>query len=271
MTDKKRILILAGHRKSFVSTLIICCLTKRVDSVEIVGVICPSEFNFKRIRAWYNRFGLAMFARVFAEIGLTRNRKSKINEEYELFYDLFSKLGMKRKSLSKLCSMLNIPLHIVKNINAPEAVGLVADLNPDYTIYSGAGILKRPIIHAANKVLNIHCGPLPLIRGMNAVEWTLFLGLTPEVTLHYIDEGIDTGKIIATRKYRVVDYESLEKIRSRSIVTGINLLIDVLNNFQSYDAKENPINKGKQYFSMCEVLKDQLRKWINQGITKRFC
>ena len=269
MSETRQVLVFVGHRRSLASILLIWGLAKKVPSVKITGVICPTEFRWKRVIVWYRRFGIRICGKIFAEIGLLRNKKLKINDEYEPLYDLSRKWGIQSKSVNKLCSHLGIPFHMVKDINTAKSVELVTSLSPDCAIYSGAGILRKPIIQASKKVLNIHCGPLPLIRGMNAVEWTLFQGLIPEVTLHYIDEGIDTGKIIASRKFKLKTEDSLERLRGLSVVTGLKLLIDFLNDIHAFKEKENFTEIGYQYFSMAEPIKFHLRKWIKSGKTPR--
>ena len=268
---KKRVLILAGHRGSLSSILLIWALKNKVPSVKIIGVVCLSEFSTSRILSWYRRFGIGIIIKILAEIGLTKNRNSDINEEYKPLFDLKRKMGaFKPTLLQKFAASKKIPLYIVKDINSPKSVKLISSLCPNFTVYSGVGILKKAIIQASNRVLNIHCGPLPFIRGMNAVEWSLFLGLMPEkLLLHYIDEGIDTGRIIASRKLMVTKEDSLDRLRGVAKITGLQLLLDVLNDTKNSKVKENASNLGKQYFTMAEPLKFELREWIKNGMTPR--
>ena len=48
-----------------------------------------------------------------------------------------------------------------------------------------------------NRILNIHPALLPAFRGMNAVQETLAQGVrVTGVTIHLVDEGVDTGPIV---------------------------------------------------------------------------
>lgn len=266
---RKRLVIFAGRRRSMASVLMIWALAKRTPSVEIVGVVCPSEFNWKRIRHWYRRFGGKICSKVFAECGFRRLKMSGINEEHEVLRDRWREWEVSTISVSEICSQFEIPFRVVCSINSSDAVKVVEGFKPDYSVYSGAGILRDPILQAGRKVLNVHCGPLPAVRGMNAVEWSLFLGLTPEVTLHYIDKGIDTGRIVASRQFDVTTRESISRIRGRAILTGIDLLVDSLSNWESRKERENPPEGGKQYFSMSDTIARQLQDWIDQGKTPK--
>ena len=62
-------------------------------------------------------------------------------------------------------------------------------------------ILKSDIIHLAPKgFINCHAGALPFYRGRNILNWALINGEKQfGVTVHYVDEGIDTGDIILQR------------------------------------------------------------------------
>jgi methionyl-tRNA formyltransferase len=65
-------------------------------------------------------------------------------------------------------------------------------------------------------VINCHAGRLPFYRGRNILNWAL---INDEknfgITVHYIDEGIDTGDIINQKIYPITDdddYDSLLKV-----------------------------------------------------------
>jgi methionyl-tRNA formyltransferase len=103
--------------------------------------------------------------------------------------------------------------------------------------------------------LNLHCGTLPEIRGMNGVEWNLFFGKPPEVTLHFIDAGIDTGRILASRVIEVTPNDRLGRLRGKAIVAGIELLAELLPRIDQLPSRENPPREGRQYFAMAETLK----------------
>ena len=133
---------------------------------------------------------------------------------------------------------------------------------------AGAGILRNPLIESTRQgVLNLHCGPLPHIRGMNATEWSLFLGLVPEVTLHQIDAGIDTGRIIDSRVVPIQRGEALGRIRASVVMAGLDLLIDTLPTIEESAGRHNPIAIGRQYYAMEGSIKATVQSWINDGIT----
>ena len=74
--------------------------------------------------------------------------------------------------------------------------------NIDFLIsYGYQHILKKDILDKfPNRAINLHISYLPWNRGADPNLWS-FIEDTPKgVTIHYLDEGIDTGDIIAQQK-----------------------------------------------------------------------
>ena len=68
-------------------------------------------------------------------------------------------------------------------------------------------LIKKPVIeYLKGKIVNLHISFLPWNRGADPNLWS-FLEDTPKgVSIHYVDEGLDTGDII-TQKEVVLDME----------------------------------------------------------------
>ena len=64
-------------------------------------------------------------------------------------------------------------------------------------------IIERKIINSLKKpIINLHISYLPYNRGLHPNYWS-FINNTPKgVTIHEIDEGIDTGKIILQKRIK---------------------------------------------------------------------
>lgn len=57
-----------------------------------------------------------------------------------------------------------------------------------------------------DRVINVHNALLPAFPGLHAVEQALDYGVKVfGVTVHYVDEGVDTGRIIAQRAVELPD------------------------------------------------------------------
>ena len=87
--------------------------------------------------------------------------------------------------------------------------------NPDFIILAGyMKILSSEIIRAfQRKIINIHPADTSQHQGLHGYDWAFENKLeTTKVTVHYVDEGLDTGKIIRQRIVDLKDAESLEDV-----------------------------------------------------------
>lgn len=135
-------------------------------------------------------------------------------------------LGIRRPSLRAWAREHRVPLMVVGDLNTKRAVRAAERLKPQVAAYSGGGILRSPFLRACGHiVLNCHSGPLPAVRGMNALEWSLLLGHATGVTVHLIDEGIDTGPVLEWVEVQPVPGDTLDSLRERLVLIGAESLV----------------------------------------------
>lgn len=102
----------------------------------------------------------------------------------------------------------NIPVFEANNVNELSSVRFIKSFSPDYIISIGCrDIIKKEFLKEfSGKVFNIHTTPLPRYRGAASDTWMILNGEWGKDlfgVFHEIDEGIDTGRIVAKSKYRV--------------------------------------------------------------------
>jgi methionyl-tRNA formyltransferase len=85
----------------------------------------------------------------------------------------------------------------------------IEDSDADFIIsYGYRHILKKPILDKfKDRAINLHISYLPWNRGADPNYWSFVDGTPKGVTIHFIDEGIDTGDIIGQR-YMKYDYQT---------------------------------------------------------------
>lgn len=67
-----------------------------------------------------------------------------------------------------------------------------------------------------NKIVNIHPSLLPLFPGKGAIERAYESGAAETgISIHYVDEGMDTGPVIAQCKVKIEAEDSLETLKQR--------------------------------------------------------
>ncbi|HET8813969.1 MAG TPA: phosphoribosylglycinamide formyltransferase [Solirubrobacterales bacterium] len=88
-----------------------------------------------------------------------------------------------------------------------EAIGdWIESREADLVVLAGYMQLLSPAFVARfrNRVVNIHPALLPSFPGLDAIGQALAAGVeTTGVTVHFVDEGVDTGPVIAQREVPV--------------------------------------------------------------------
>ncbi|MGN7360536.1 phosphoribosylglycinamide formyltransferase [Paenibacillus sp. SAF-054] len=94
-----------------------------------------------------------------------------------------------------------------------EIVQRLEELQVDLIVLAGYMRLLTPVIvdQYRGKLINIHPSLLPAFPGRDAIGQALSYGVKLSgVTVHFVDEGMDTGPIIAQRAIDVVEGETAE-------------------------------------------------------------
>jgi methionyl-tRNA formyltransferase len=79
---------------------------------------------------------------------------------------------------------------------------------------------SEEVARARCGIVNLHFAPLPQYRGRYSAGHALRNGETYfGVTLHYVDEGIDTGPIISERLFEIED-DTVDSLRAKAFAAG---------------------------------------------------
>lgn len=110
-------------------------------------------------------------------------------------------------------------------------VRALREASVNWVVLAGFMRLLTPTMLGAfkGKILNIHPALLPAFPGVDAQEQALAYGVkVAGCTVHLVDEGTDTGPIIAQRTVPVLDTDDAAALRSRILVQEHELLVEVL-------------------------------------------
>jgi phosphoribosylglycinamide formyltransferase-1 len=92
-------------------------------------------------------------------------------------------------------------------------------------------LFRRPFFdYYGGRIVNTHSAPLPDFPGAHPIEDVLAAGV-PETaaTVHYVDEGIDTGAVIAAEKVPVYPEDDAETLRERVKAVEHRILPEVVS------------------------------------------
>lgn len=92
-------------------------------------------------------------------------------------------------------------------------------------------------------VINIHPSLLPSFPGLDAQKQALDYGVKISgCTLHFVDEGMDTGKIIGQRAVKVLASDNEDTLSARILIEEHKLYAEEVNLY----AEEKIIKKGRE-------------------------
>lgn len=144
----------------------------------------------------------------------------------------------------------------VGGMNGPRLLRRLRELQPDWIILGGGGILRPEVIRTARVgVLNVHPALLPWVRGCGVVGASLEHGVAVGATLHYVDPGIDTGAIIERR---------LLSIRPDDTLLGtLELAAMELSAEMMADAVEAIVRRGEVPAGTAQAGRYPLFRWLD--------
>jgi methionyl-tRNA formyltransferase len=122
------------------------------------------------------------------------------------------------------------------NLNSDEGEKIIRALPVDILIYAGAGgaILSPQILATDKKFLHIHGGWIPRYRGSTAFYFSLLEQNSISVSALWLDEGIDTGPLIARKTVSSTIAVEIDRIFDPCL--RADLLANVLQDYVTNDA-----------------------------------
>ncbi|WP_027019396.1 phosphoribosylglycinamide formyltransferase [Corynebacterium sputi] len=110
-------------------------------------------------------------------------------------------------------------------------LGAVESYSPDLVVSAGfMRILGEEFVAAFDgRIINTHPALLPSFPGAHAVPDALDYGVkVTGTTVHIVDNGVDTGPILAQRVVEVLDSDTVDTLHERIKIVERRLLADVL-------------------------------------------
>jgi methionyl-tRNA formyltransferase len=162
--------------------------------------------------------------------------------QFQFIVPRYDTKDMKLEELSKLHK---IDYFKSKNINSQEFIDKISMYECDIFIsLSFNQIFKSTIINLPPlKTINVHCGKLPFYRGRNILNWALINDETDfGITVHYVDEGIDTGDIILQKIHPIEEADNYGSLLNKAYKGCAEILNEAIIILQSSSFKPIPQN-----------------------------
>ena len=209
--------------------------TFRQKNIPIKGIIVEDKMgksNRKRLVKKIQKDGLA----------------TALKRIYQVYW-----LKVTKKNIVDLARKYGIDVLKVNRFNSKKCEALLETLDIDLFAIVSAPILKDYVFNKAKLgCLNAHPGWLPKYRGLGGNAFAVQNGDSPGVTVHYIDEGIDTGNIILREKISIQRGDTIAKINDRAVARGAELMADVIHRIAEDQLEMPDISEtmGEMYYAM---------------------
>jgi len=121
--------------------------------------------------------------------------------------------------LKRLADINGIPFFVSPDVNEASFVEKIIEVKCDLLIsMSFNQIFKSEILNVPRLgVINCHAGMLPFYRGRNVLNWALINDESSfGITVHYVDEGIDTGDIIRQEDFPITDEDDYASLLAKA-------------------------------------------------------
>jgi len=126
----------------------------------------------------------------------------------------YASLFRPNESVEQTLRLQNVLFRSVEaaECNDPLVIAAVQASPVQYLVYSGGGILRREILRLGKRFIHVHPGIVPRYRGSTCFYYSILAERMCGATAFFMEEGIDTGNVIAQREYRPPEFSDLDNI-----------------------------------------------------------
>lgn len=135
----------------------------------------------------------------------------------------------------------------VDTVNSEETREALRKIQPKVVVVNATRIIGKKTLQSVSATfINTHAGITPLYRGVHGAYWALAEG-KPELvgtTVHLVDEGIDTGKVIGQAFFEVSEADNFATYPYLHTAYALPILLDAVEDALQDDLKpkENILN-----------------------------
>jgi len=137
---------------------------------------------------------------------------------------------------------LGLALRTPNRLRDPAVIGDLLDLGPELVVLADYGqIVPRPLLDRRFGALNLHPSLLPRHRGATPIPAAILAGdAETGVTLIRMDDGIDSGPIVAVERTQIAADEAAPGLEARLATMAGDLLARMLDPWLDGTARAEP-------------------------------
>ena len=168
--------------------------------------------------------------------------------------------------LKQKANDLGVEFIFEKNVNSDEFIKKLKNYKCDLLVsMSFNQIFKESMVSMPKfGIINCHAGKLPIYRGRNVLNWVL---INDEkefgITVHYVDEGIDTGDIIIQEIYQIQDTDTYKTLLEKAYQECPKLLLRAVKKIINNDVEPIDQKTISDSYMYCSRRKegDEIINW----------
>ena len=160
----------------------------------------------------------------------------KAGHQIERIYVTDPERWPKIRPTIKLAEQHGIPLRV---LHKREVASLADDVRGRLCLSVGfAYLFQRETIDAASLMLNVHGTLLPKYAGARTLNWVVARReATSGVTIHRIDQGVDTGPILLQRAFPLSLFETGISLARKTLEFEPTVVVDALKMLETGEAR----------------------------------
>ncbi len=100
---------------------------------------------------------------------------------------------------------------LVSSVNSEQCIRALKQIKPDIVVVNGTRIISKEVLNCTDAIfINMHAGITPKYRCSHGAYWAYYNNDAENagVTIHIVDEGIDTGEILYQSKIEITDKDN---------------------------------------------------------------
>ncbi len=146
----------------------------------------------------------------------------------------------KKCAALEIAAEFNVPTSLVemksdRSAWDAELISAVKAYAPDLVVSVGFMRILSAQFLSKFRTINTHPAPLPHFPGAHAVRDALAAKVpTTGTTVHWVDEGVDTGPIIAQKEIAILDNDDESSLHERIKIAERLLIVETLSQFASH-------------------------------------
>ena len=209
----------------------------RSDDIDVAGVVLATGPSLNKRRTLWRNMKKASRIGILGALNGLRMRK------------WFAREGL--EDIETLCRQMGVPFYETPAISNDRTRQLFRQADADLGLSLGNGYIGKSVFSIPRYgMINLHMERLPKYQGAASVIWAIFEGETTSgLTIHQIDDRIDTGDILYQEEYPIVFQPDLEATVRKTLEVGRKgvpkAMRHVVENYLELRGRAKPQGQGQ--------------------------